>query len=73
MLPYAKLSPKNNLIQLFSYIAVSVADAAAVNLNGIKTFLANVFSTFFIKDNLVFSSGPKILRKNPPYCPILYN
>ena len=73
MLPYAKLSPKNNLIQLFSYIAVSVADAAAVNLNGIKTFLANVFSTFFIKDNLVFSSGPKSLRKNPPYYPILYN
>ena len=29
----------------------SVADAAGVNPNGIKTLLANVFSTFLLKEN----------------------
>ena len=35
--------------------------------------LANGLSTFPIKDNPVFSNGPKGLPKNPPVCPILYN
>ena len=38
-----------------------------------KTLLANGLSTFLIKRNLVFNSGPKSLHKNPPDCPILYN
>ena len=55
------------------FIAASVADAAAVNPNGIRTILANVFSTFFNKGNQFFSNGPKNLPKNPPGCPILCN
>ena len=51
---------------------MSVVDAAAVNPNGIKTILANGLGTFCIKSNPVFSIGPKILRRNPPNCPILY-
>ena len=43
---------------IFSWIAASVADAAAVNPNGIKTLLANGLSTFLIKDNPVFSDDP---------------
>ena len=46
---------------------------AAVNPNGIKTLLANVLSTFFVKGNSAFSNGPKSLLKNPPDCPILCN
>ena len=49
-------------------IAVSVADAATVNPNGIKTLSANGFSTFSIKGNAVFSNGSKIL---PNYCRVL--
>ena len=45
----------------FLWIAASVADAPAVNLNGIKTLLANGLSTFFIKGNPVFSNDPKTL------------
>ena len=52
---------------------MSVPDAAAVNPNGIKTLLANGLGTFPIKDNQVFSNGPKSLPKNPPDCPILFN
>ena len=50
----------------------SVADATAVNPNGIKTLLAKGLSTFLIKDNPVFSNGPKSLPRNSPDCPILY-
>ena len=52
---------------------MSVADAAAVNPNGIKTVLANGLSTFPIKSNPVFSNGRKSLPKNPPSCPISCN
>ena len=58
---------------IFLLIAVSVADAAAVNLNGIKTLLANVLSTFPIKDNPVLINDPKNLPKNPLDCTILCN
>ena len=53
--------------------SASVADAAAVNPNGIKTILANGLSTFSIKDNQVFSGGPRSLPANPTDCPILCN
>ena len=48
-----------------------MADAAAVNRNGIKTLLANGSSTFVIKDKPVFSNGSKHLPKNHPDCYIL--
>ena len=53
------------------WIAAFVADADAVNSNGIKTLLADGFSIFFIKGKPVFSNGPKILPKNPSACSIL--
>ena len=58
---------------IFLWIAASVADAAAVNHNGIKTLLANGLSTFPIKSNPVFNNGPRSLPKNPPGCPTLCN
>ena len=72
---FVLLSPKNaDLIETFFFrIAASVADAAAVNPNGIKTLLANGLNTFPIKGNPFFSNGPKILPRNPPDCPILCN
>ena len=45
-------------------IHLSVADAAVVNSNGIKTFLANDLITFPLKVNPVLSNDPKILPKN---------
>ena len=57
----------------FLWIASSAADAAAINPNGIKTLLANAWSTFFIKDNPVFSKGPKSMPRNPPNYSILCN
>ena len=47
---------------IFLLIAASVADADAVNPNGIKTLLVNGLSTstFFIKGKTIFSSGPKL-------------
>ena len=50
---------------MFSWIAASGADAAAVYPSSIKTLLANGLSTFFIKDNTVLSNGPKSLHGNP--------
>ena len=58
---------------IFLWIAVSVADAAAVNSNGIKTLLASGLRIFIIKGDRVFSSGPKILIKNSSDCHILSN
>ena len=63
-----RLNPKALL-----WIATSVAAAAAVYPNSIKTLLANGLSTVLIKDNPVFSNGPKSLPKNPPDYPILCN
>ena len=60
---------------IFLGTAASVADAAALNLNVIKTPLANGWSTFPIKDNSVlvlkFSNGSKSIPKNPLDCRIL--
>ena len=51
--------------KIFFWIAVFVADAAAVNSNGKKMILANGLSTFFINDK---SAAISCLRKliNPP-------
>ena len=53
-------------LNIFLWIAGSVADPAASNSNGIKTLLSNGFITFPITDNPVFNNGPKTLPKNPP-------
>ena len=57
----------------FFWMAASVADDAAVNPNDIKTLLASVFSTFFIKEKSVFNNGLWNLPKNSPDCSILCN
>ena len=44
-------------------MAASVADAAAVYPNGIKTLLGNGFGIFFIKGKPVFSNGLKTYLK----------
>ena len=44
----------------FLWVVTSVDDAAAVNPNGIKTYLT------FIKGNPVFTNSSKSLPKNPP-------
>ena len=56
---------------IFLWIPASVADAAAVNPNGIKMRLTNSLSTFSIKGNPI--NGPKNLHKNPADCPVLCN
>ena len=56
----------DQILWFFLRILQYTADAAAVNLNGIKTFLAYGFITFFIKDNSVFSIGQRNLPRNPP-------
>ena len=53
---------------IFLCIAASVPDGAAVNLNDIKTLIANGLSTFPIKGSPVLSNVPKSLPKNPPDC-----
>ena len=55
---------------IFLWVA---AAAAAINPNGIKTFLTNGLSTFTIKNNPVFSNDPKNLLRNHPACLILCN
>ena len=59
-------------VNIFLWIAASVASAAVVNLNGIKTLLAKILSTFPIKGNPIFSNSHKNLPENPDY-PILCN
>ena len=55
------------------WFAASVANAAAFNPNGNKTFLVNSLSTFFIKGVPVFSNGPGSLPRNLPGFTILYS
>ena len=57
----------------FFCIPASAADVAAVNPEGIKTLSANGLIIFFIKNNPVFSNGPRGLPRNPPDCTILDN
>ena len=58
---------------IFLWIAASIAYAAAVNPNGIKTLLTNGFTRMFIKGKPVFSNGPRSLPRNPPDYVILCN
>ena len=46
---------------IFLWIAASVAAAAAVNPDGIKTLFAYGLNTFRIKGNPVFSNDPESL------------
>ena len=57
---------------MFFQITVSVADASAVNPNGIKTLLADGLSTFSTKGKAVFSNSPKSVPRNRPDCPIFF-
>ena len=54
--------------KIFFWIAVSVADAAAVNPNGSKMLLTNGLRTFPIKGKPVFSNGQRSPLTNPPNC-----
>ena len=58
---------------MFLYIPASAPDAAAVNLRGTETLLANGLITFFISGHPNFSNGPSNLPRNPPDCIILDN
>ena len=55
-------------MKILFWIAASVADAAAVNPNGIKSLVANGLRIFFIKDKPAFGNGHRILPKNAD-CP----
>ena len=57
--------------KIFLCIHAPATGAAAVNPDGMKTFLANGLITFFIGGNPVFSNGPSNLPRNPPDCFIL--
>ena len=57
----------SDIIELYTCIA----DAAAVNLNEIKTFLANVVSTFFINGKPSVINGLRKLR-NPSSWPVVF-
>ena len=59
--------------KIFLCIPEIAADAALVNLKGIKAFLASGLITFFISGNLIFSDGPGSLSKKPSDCIILDN
>ena len=59
---------------IFLLIVASVAAAAAaVNPNGIKTFLASGLSIFLIKGNPISSKGPESLPNNSRVCLVLCN
>ena len=57
----------------FVLIVACVADATALNPNGIKTLLVNGLGMFPIKCIPVFSNCYKSIPKNPSDCPILCN
>ena len=53
------------------WMVSSVADAAVVNPNSIKTILANGLSTLLVKGNPFFSNDPWGLPRIPPDYTIL--
>ena len=59
--------------KVFLCILASAAEAAAVNLNGIKALLTDGLITFFVNGNSFFNNEPKSLQRNPPGCTILDN
>ena len=56
---------------IYFWMTGSVVDAAAVNLDGVKTLLGNGLITFFIKDNPGFSNGPRCLPRSRHDCATL--
>ena len=60
-------------LNIFLWIAASIADTAAVIPNGIETLLVNDLSAFPIKGKRVVSNGHKSLPKNRPDYRILCN
>ena len=60
-------------LNVFFCIAASLADAITVNLNDIKTLLANGLSPVFIKGKRVVVNGPKMLSKTRLNCTISDN
>ena len=60
-------------LNIFLCIAAPAVDAAAANLKGIHTLLANGVITSFINGNPVFNKGPSNLPKVPPDCIIFDN
>ena len=67
----SKGRPDPNIFLLI--VASVVAAAAAVNPNGIKTFLASGLSIFLIKGNQISSNGPESLPNNSRDCLVLCN
>ena len=61
----------DQILRLFLCDPASAADAAAVNLKGIKILLTNGLIIFLINGNPVFSNGPRILPRNRTDCVIL--
>ena len=51
--------------KILFWIAASVIDAPAVNPNGLKTFLANGVSTFYINAKPAVINGLRKLRNSP--------
>ena len=49
---------------LIVFLCISVS-AEAINPNGINMLIANGLSTFPIKYKQVYSTGPRILPRNP--------
>ena len=49
----------DQILRLFLCDPASAADAAAVNLKGIKILLTNGLIIFLINGNPVFSNGPR--------------
>ena len=54
-------------------ILAYAADAAVVNLSGIKNVLASSLITSFLNGNPLFVNVPRILPRNPPDWIILDN
>ena len=52
---------------VFFWIAESVADATAVNHNGVKTLLVNGLVTCLVKGKPILSNGPKSQPRNQYY------
>ena len=52
---------------VFFWIAESVADATAVNHNGVETLLVNGLVTCLVKGKPILSNGPKSQPRNQYY------
>ena len=57
--------------KIYLWIIESATDAAAVNINSMKTLSANAFITFIINSKLTIINGRRRLPRNGPDCIIL--